>query len=257
MLIAAGWVVQSKSRVDLSAGRGVVVRELQTDAGPAEYVLFVDRKPVGLIEAKREEEGERLTVHEDQSESYARAKLKYNLNQEPLPFVYESTGACSTVGEHCEFTRQFRNPPPMRTLGGYHGRQRRTGADCRGSGMSKKQTPQQISNTNRTNDVDFLIGDIRALIEETRSAVAVTVNAGLTILYWRIGVRVREDILGKERADYGDEIVVTLSRQLTMEYGRGFSEKSLRHMIRLTEAFPDERIVSALMRQSSAPEPGV
>ncbi|SMP65254.1 type I restriction enzyme, R subunit [Desulfonatronum zhilinae] len=105
MLIAAGWVVQSKSRVDLSAGRGVAVRELQTDAGPADYVLFVDRKPVGVIEAKREEEGERLTVHEDQSESYARAKLKYNLNQEPLPFVYESTGTLT------RFT-DYRDPKP-------------------------------------------------------------------------------------------------------------------------------------------------
>lgn len=70
---------------------GVAVREYQTDVGPADYVLFVDKKPVGVIEAKREDEGFRLTQVEDQSLDYAQAKLKY-LNNSPLPFVYESTG---------------------------------------------------------------------------------------------------------------------------------------------------------------------
>ncbi len=91
MLQLAGWVVQSKKKVDLSASQGVAVREYQTDVGPADYVLFVDRKPVGIIEAKREEEGHRLTTVEEQSSDYANAKLKY-LNNDPLPFVYESTG---------------------------------------------------------------------------------------------------------------------------------------------------------------------
>ncbi len=105
MLEAAGWMVQSRKKVDLSAGPGVAVREYQTDIGPADYVLFVDRKPVGIIEAKRPEEGERLTVAEDQSRNYAAAKLKYNLNREPLPFVYESTG------ELTRFT-DYRDPKP-------------------------------------------------------------------------------------------------------------------------------------------------
>ena len=52
MLIEAGWLVQSKKKVNISAGKGVAVREYQTDVGPADYVLFVDRKPVGIIEAK-------------------------------------------------------------------------------------------------------------------------------------------------------------------------------------------------------------
>ena len=77
MLIDAGWVVQSKSKVDLTANQGVAVRECLTDVGPADYVLFVDRKTVGIIEAKREEEGHRLTVAEEQSKEYANAKLKY------------------------------------------------------------------------------------------------------------------------------------------------------------------------------------
>lgn len=87
----AGWLIQSKNEVNLSAAKGVAIREYQTSSGPADYVLFVDRKPVGVIEAKREEEGERLTVVEDQSLEYATSKLKY-LNHSDLRFVYESTG---------------------------------------------------------------------------------------------------------------------------------------------------------------------
>jgi type I restriction enzyme R subunit len=90
-LIRSGWLIQDKSKINLAAGLGIAVREYQTDIGPADYVLFVDKKPIGIIEAKRAEEGVHLTMHEDQSEGYATAKLKY-LNNEKLSFVYESTG---------------------------------------------------------------------------------------------------------------------------------------------------------------------
>lgn len=96
-----------------------------------------------------------------------------------------------------------------------------------------------------------LLEDLRRLIEDTRQGIAATVNAALTMLYWRVGKRINEEILKGERAEYGEQIVSTLSRQLEAEYGRGFSEKSLRHMLRFAEAFPDDRIVSALMRQLS------
>ncbi len=59
-----------------------------------------------------------------------------------------------------------------------------------------------------------LLGDIRRLIETARQNVAVTVNAGLTILYWQIGSRIRHDVLKEKRADYGEEIISTLSIQL-------------------------------------------
>ncbi len=91
MLKASGWVVQHKNQIDFSAGPGVAVREYLTEAGPADYVLFVDRKPVGVIEAKREEEGQNITVVEQQSTDYATSKLKY-IDNEPLPLIYESTG---------------------------------------------------------------------------------------------------------------------------------------------------------------------
>ena len=90
-LTDSGWVVQDKSKIDWHVSRGIAVKEYFTDIGPADYVLFVDKKPVGIIEAKKDEEGHRLTVVEEQSSGYATSKLKY-LNNDPLPFVYESTG---------------------------------------------------------------------------------------------------------------------------------------------------------------------
>ena len=88
----AGWRVQSRRKINFAAGPGIAVREYQTDIGPADYVLFVDRRPVGVIEAKPEERGHNITTVEEQSASYAAANLKWVKNPEPLPFVYESTG---------------------------------------------------------------------------------------------------------------------------------------------------------------------
>jgi len=92
LLRQAGWVVQSAKKIDLSAGLGQAVREYQTDVGPADYVLFVDKKAVGVIEAKKEELGHKITEVETQTEGYASATLKWVNNKEPLPFLYESTG---------------------------------------------------------------------------------------------------------------------------------------------------------------------
>lgn len=110
----------------------------------------------------------------------------------------------------------------------------------------KPSTPSKAANISVG-----LLGDIRKMIEETRADVAATVNAGLTMLYWRIGSRINQEILRGRRADYGAEIVPTLSRQLEMEYGRGFSVKNLRRMVQFAEVFPDERIVVSLVRQLS------
>ncbi|EHA14455.1 YhcG family protein [Halomonas sp. HAL1] len=96
-----------------------------------------------------------------------------------------------------------------------------------------------------------LLGDIRTLIEQGRQQLATTVNSALTILYWQIGQRIHHEVLQGERAAYGEQIVSTLSRQLEQEYGRGFSAKNLRHMLRFAEAYPDGQIVSTLSRQLS------
>lgn len=88
----AGWKVQSKNKTNFNAGRGIAVREYPTDIGPADYVLFVDKKPTGVVEAKPSTQGQNITTVEEQSSGYANANLKWVDNKEPLPFVYESTG---------------------------------------------------------------------------------------------------------------------------------------------------------------------
>lgn len=109
----SGWIVQNLKALNLNAGMGVAVKEYLTDVGPADYVLFVSGKPCGIIEAKREEEGHRINIHEVQGEEYANAKLKH-LKNEPLPFVYISTG------EITRFT-DFTDPKPRaRELFSFH-----------------------------------------------------------------------------------------------------------------------------------------
>ena len=105
-LRAAGWVVQDKGAIQLHQGIGQAVREYTTDSGPADYVLFVDRRPVGVIEAKKETLGQNLTTVEEQTGDYAAAKLKWVQHTGvPLPFLYEATGVLT------RFTDQ-RDPKP-------------------------------------------------------------------------------------------------------------------------------------------------
>jgi type I restriction enzyme R subunit len=95
LLAEAGWQVQNKSGLDFNKGLGIAVREYPTDTGPADYVLFINRKAVGVIEAKPKDWGHKITTVEEQSADYANAKLKWVNNNQPLPFVYESTGVIS------------------------------------------------------------------------------------------------------------------------------------------------------------------
>ena len=117
--------------------------------------------------------------------------------------------------------------------------------------MPKKAAGKMLRRTGLPVPKKTLLADVRGLIEDARQDVARAVNSTLVTLYWRIGRRILHDILKEKRADYGGQIVSALGRQLALEFGSGFSEKSLRHMIRFAEAFPDEEIVSALRRQLS------
>ena len=94
-----------------------------------------------------------------------------------------------------------------------------------------------------------LFWDVAKLIDETRKSVAYTVNSALTYMYWKIGKRINDEILQHERAEYGSQIVVSLSQQLYHVYGRGFEEKYLRRMMQFSSVFQDETII-VLIRQS-------
>ena len=96
-----------------------------------------------------------------------------------------------------------------------------------------------------------LIDDIRKLIEDTRRAVAFTVNAGLSMLHWQIGRRINKEVLGNTRGDYGKQILATLAQQLGREYGKGFSYSALTRMVRFAEIFPEKEIVVSLMQELS------
>jgi type I restriction enzyme R subunit len=108
MLRQAGWVVQNKTAINLNDGPGQAVREYQTDVGPADYVLFVNRTAVGVIEAKREEEGHNLTTVEEQTSGYATAKLKWVNNNQPLRFLFESTGVITRFTDAADPTPRSR-----------------------------------------------------------------------------------------------------------------------------------------------------
>jgi type I restriction enzyme R subunit len=89
-LLAAGWLVQDFRQLNLAAGIGVAVREYPTDTGPADYILFVNRAPIGVIEAKPD--ATVLTFVESQTERYAASRLKWRTDAQPLRFLFESTG---------------------------------------------------------------------------------------------------------------------------------------------------------------------
>ena len=113
-LRASGWVVQHKGEWNHNEGQGQAVREYQTDTGPADYVLFVNRQPIGIIEAKREEEAQNITVVEEQTTRYSTSKLKWIHNDAPLPFLYEATGAIT------RFTDQRDPKPRSREIFSFH-----------------------------------------------------------------------------------------------------------------------------------------
>lgn len=96
-----------------------------------------------------------------------------------------------------------------------------------------------------------LFQDIKTIVDTAKHELASQANSVLTLTYWRIGQRIRTEVLNENRADYGQQIVVTLSRQLEQAYGNGFSEKNLRRMVQFAEIFDDEAIVVSLIRQLS------
>jgi predicted nuclease of restriction endonuclease-like (RecB) superfamily len=119
--------------------------------------------------------------------------------------------------------------------------------------LAKRETRRLTVATSGTvakrGGTNALATELGRWIEEARGQAAVAVNAALTTLYWRIGHRVRTEVLGSTRAGYGERIVAAVGRQLEARHGRGFGEKNLRRMMQFAEAFPDVEIVAALRRQ--------
>jgi predicted nuclease of restriction endonuclease-like (RecB) superfamily len=96
---------------------------------------------------------------------------------------------------------------------------------------------------------DALFGDVAGLIDGARQRVAATVNSELVMLYWSVGKRVREEVLGGERGEYGQQVVRRLSDRLTERYGRGWSQRGIERMVAFAEAYPDQEIATPLASQ--------
>ncbi|MBS9767766.1 MAG: DUF1016 family protein, partial [Flavobacteriaceae bacterium] len=97
----------------------------------------------------------------------------------------------------------------------------------------------------------MLIDRLVQLIENAQKQVVVQANSTLTVLFWQVGNTLNTSILDNKRAEYGKQIVVTVSRELTQRFGRSYEEKNLRRMIQFAEKFPDFENVVTLSRQLS------
>ena len=96
---------------------------------------------------------------------------------------------------------------------------------------------------------ESLFGDVTTLIEAARGRVVITVNAELTMLYWGIGRRIREDVLDGARGQYGQQAVQRLADRLTERYGRNYSKRSLLRMVQFASVYPEQAIVPTLLAQ--------
>ena len=110
---------------------------------------------------------------------------------------------------------------------------------------------KNITNASMVNS-QSLIEDLRQIIEQARGHVAATANYELTMMYWHIGERINREVLGNQRAEYGKQIVSTVSTQLQEEFGKkGFEERTIRRMMQFAQMFPDIQIVSPLVSKLS------
>lgn len=108
-----------------------------------------------------------------------------------------------------------------------------------------------MSNKIDSNEKPELLNSIIGLIDQTRHFVAKTVNQELTLLYWKIGKTINEEILKNDRADYGKKLIQNLSEELSNRYGTGFNKRNLHSFIKLNSVFQDLTIVHTVCAQLS------
>lgn len=99
--------------------------------------------------------------------------------------------------------------------------------------------------------IDALHRELADLISSSRQRAVAAVNAELTMLYWSVGQRLHQEVLGGERAPYGARVIDQIGTRLATEFGRGFEAKNLRRMVRFSQLFPNPEIVASLMRKLS------
>ncbi|ELH8889784.1 DUF1016 family protein [Vibrio vulnificus] len=101
------------------------------------------------------------------------------------------------------------------------------------------------------NNLHPLSQEVAALIRTAKQRAAAAINNEITLLYWQVGNRIRQEVLGGGRADYGKQVIATLASELTAQYGKGWSKRNLAQMVKFAEVFTDAHIVQTLSAQLS------
>ncbi len=101
------------------------------------------------------------------------------------------------------------------------------------------------------NNLHPLSQEVAALIRTAKQRAAAAINNEITLLYWQVGNRIRQEVLGGGRADYGKQVIATLATELTAQYGKGWSKRNLAQMVKFAEVFTDAHIVQTLSAQLS------
>ncbi|QIL84489.1 DUF1016 domain-containing protein [Vibrio sp. HDW18] len=101
------------------------------------------------------------------------------------------------------------------------------------------------------NNLHPLSQEVAALIRSAKQRAAAAINNEITLLYWQVGNRIRQEVLGGGRADYGKQVIATLATELTAQYGKGWSKRNLAQMVKFAEVFTDAHIVQTLSAQLS------
>ena len=110
---------------------------------------------------------------------------------------------------------------------------------------------KQVTTFSKHPEHQKLYTDIVQLIQQGRKRVATEVNSTVVLLYWSIGKRINDEVLLEKRADYGDQVIDNVSKQLRLEFGKGYSRSALFRMVRFSKLYPDQEIVATVSRQLS------
>ena len=239
-LISAGWVIQDKKKINLYAGEqgihGVAVREMDTDTGPADYMLFIDGKACGIIEAKRE--GQSLGHVAEQSGRYATSKTKFIKRWaeegDPLPFLYEATN-------HEIRFRDERDPAP-RSRDVFHFHQPKTFKDWLEQSNSFRARLQQLPELNekslRDCQIDAIHGIEKSLKKNNqRALLQMATGAGKTYTactqVYRLAkfAKVKRVLFLVDRGNLGRQALKEFQQYTTPDDGRKFTELYNAHIL--------------------------
>ena len=226
LLTDAGWQVQDYEQINLSAGLGIAVREYHLNSGFADYLLFINRKAVGIIEAKPV--GKTLSGVEIQSDKYSFNLPKtLSCHQKPLPFIYESTG-----GE--TYFRDSRDPDyRSRSVFAFH--KPETLQEWLGQPDTLRSRLQQlpIIDTEDLRDCqkEALAGLFNSLKENRpRALIQMATGVGKTytavsFIYWLIKIAGAKRVLFLvDRKNLGEQTEKEFQQYVTPDDGRKFTE---------------------------------